>query len=58
MQYISRLSTLDEHPNDSCMTNCAEMFCGSGHFKKQERVINKYVADKQQRKLLKGDRNI
>ena len=58
MSQITRLSTLDEHNTESCITNCSNMFCGSGHFNKQERVISKFVADKKQRKMLKGDAQI
>ena len=52
--HITRLSSLDEHTSESCISNCSNMFCGSGHFKKQERIMNKFVTNKRKRKLI-GD---
>ena len=54
-QNISRLSSLEEHTSASCISNCSKMFCGSGHFKKQERIMNKFVAKKMRQKTRESD---
>lgn len=41
----SRMTSLDGHPDQGCTGNCSNMFCGPGHFKKQERIMRKFVRD-------------
>ena len=40
---LSRVSSLDGSANAGCTSNCTNMFCGPGHFRKQERIMRKYI---------------
>ena len=41
----SRITSLDNSQNLGCAGNCTNMFCGPGHFRKQERIMRKFVRD-------------
>ena len=41
----SRVSSLDGPINSGCASNCGNMFCSAGHFRKQERIMKKFVRD-------------
>lgn len=42
----TRMTSLDgAAPSAGCVDNCSNMFCGPGHFKKQERIIKKFTKD-------------
>ena len=41
----TRVSSLDASVNQGCAQNCGNMFCGPGHFRKQERIMRKFVRD-------------
>lgn len=41
----SRVSSLDGPAQQGCNTSCGPMICGSGHFRKQERIMRKFVRD-------------
>ena len=41
-----RFSIFDDHNSTSRLKNCQTMFCGGGHFKKQERILSKIAKEK------------
>ena len=42
---FSRVSSLDQASDQGCAGNCSNMFCGVGHFRKQERIMRKFADD-------------
>ena len=43
-----RFSIFDDHNSTSRLKNCQTMFCGGGHFNKQERILSKIAKEKYQ----------
>jgi len=41
----SRVTAIDVPMNQGCVGNCSNMFCGAGHFRKQERIMRKFIKD-------------
>ena len=53
--FTPKYSTLDPYQTGSCLHNCSNMFAGAGHFRKQERILSKYAADKKKKKAVSSD---
>ena len=47
---VQRLNAVEEHQVNTAMGNCQRMLCSSGHFKKQERHLNKFAKEKKRRR--------
>ena len=42
---FSRVNSIDLSTDQGCAGNCGNMFCGAGHFRKQERIMRKFADD-------------